>query len=90
MKKFFKFTAIMALAICLVGCGNSGDSDTDTSSNNETNTEDLLSGNHHIEIDVQNFFPGTWEKMSIEQQIEIRKRFENLKKRQKMKGRCGQ
>lgn len=55
MKKFFKFTAIMALAICLVGCGNSGDSDTDTSSNNETNTEDLLSGNHHIEIDVQNY-----------------------------------
>ena len=54
MKKFFKFTAIMALAICLVGCGNSGDSDTDTSSNNETNTEDLLSGNRHIEIVVQN------------------------------------
>lgn len=55
MKKFFKFTAIMALAICLVGCGNSGDGDTNTSSNNETNTEDLLSGNHHIEIDVQNY-----------------------------------
>ena len=55
MKKFFKFTAIMALAICLVGCGNSGDSDTDTASKNETNTEDLLSGNHHIEIDVQNY-----------------------------------
>ena len=38
-----------------------------------------------LEIDVQNFFPGTWEKMSIEQQKEIRKRFERLKKRQKMK-----
>lgn len=55
MKKFFKFTAIMVLAICLVGCGNSGDNVTNTSNNNETNTEDLLSGNHHIEIDVQNY-----------------------------------
>jgi hypothetical protein len=43
-----------------------------------------------LEIDVQKFFPGTWEKMSIKQQRKIQRRFERLKKQQKMKGRCRQ
>ena len=42
----------MLLALALAGCG--GDKDTDSSSENST-TDDLLSGNHHAEIDVKDY-----------------------------------
>ena len=52
MKKLFKIGMVMLLALALAGCG--GDKDTDSSSENST-TDDLLSGNHHAEIDVKDY-----------------------------------
>ena len=52
MKKLFKIGMVMLLALALAGCG--GDKDTDSSSKNST-TDDLLSGNHHAEIDVKDY-----------------------------------
>ena len=52
MKKLFKIGMVMLLALTLAGCG--GRKDTDSSSENST-TDDLLSGNHHAEIDVKDY-----------------------------------
>ena len=52
MKKLFKIGMVMLLALTLAGCG--GSKDTDSSSENST-TDDLLSGNHHAEIDVKDY-----------------------------------
>ena len=52
MKKLFKIGMVMLLALALAGCG--GDKDTDSTSKNST-TDDLLSGNHHAEIDVKDY-----------------------------------
>ena len=52
MKKLFKIGMVMLLALALAGCG--GDKDTGSSSKNST-TDDLLSGNHHAEIDVKDY-----------------------------------
>lgn len=52
MKKLFKIGMVMLLALSLAGCGGSTDTeDKKTSSQNK----DLLSGNHHAEIDVKDY-----------------------------------
>ncbi len=44
MKKIITLITIMMLAVGVTGC-----------SNNNDDSEELLSGNHHVEIDVQNY-----------------------------------
>lgn len=44
MKKIITLITIMMLAVGVTGC-----------SNNSDDSEELLSGNHHVEIDVQNY-----------------------------------
>lgn len=52
MKKLFKIGMVMLLALSLAGCGGSTDTENKkTSSQNK----DLLSGNHHAEIDVKDY-----------------------------------
>ena len=52
MKKLFKIGMVMLLALTLAGC--SSNKDTDSSSESSKN-DNLLSGNHHAEIDVKDY-----------------------------------
>lgn len=52
MKKIFKLTMVMLLALTLVGCGSKNDNNSDkTSSENKK----LLKGNYQVEIDVKDY-----------------------------------
>lgn len=52
MKKLFKIGMVMLLALTLAGCGSSKDTD---SSSESSKNDNLLSGNHHAEIDVKDY-----------------------------------
>ena len=47
MKKIFKILTVFILALTIAGCSKDSDS--------KSNNEDLLSGNHRIEIDVKDY-----------------------------------
>ena len=51
MKKLFKFTMVMLLALSLAGCGGKSNDEQDK----KTASKDLLSGNYRIEIDVKDY-----------------------------------
>lgn len=50
MKKLFKFSMVMLLALTLAGCGNKDDDN-----DKKTASTDLLSGNYRVEIDVKDY-----------------------------------
>lgn len=52
MKKIFKLTMVMFLALTLVGCGSKNDNNNDKTSSENKN---LLKGNYQVEIDVKDY-----------------------------------
>ena len=52
MKKLFRIGMVMLLALALTGCGSSKDSN---NSSETSKNDNLLSGNHHAEIDVKDY-----------------------------------
>lgn len=52
MKKIFKFTMVMLLALTLAGCGSGDDGDKKNAGGKK---DDLLSGNHHAVIDIKDY-----------------------------------
>lgn len=52
MKKIFKLTMVMLLALTLVGCGSKNDNNSDKTSSENKN---LLKGNYQVEIDVKDY-----------------------------------
>lgn len=54
MKKIFRIGMVMLLALALAGCGGNDKEESNNTATSNKN-DDLLSGNHHAEIDIKDY-----------------------------------